>query len=75
MLAERVGETLLEVLDVSVEPGGAFVGEGGPVVVTPDAAEPDGSGAAAGFHVGRFAAGAVGDGDFPDRVAGVLGFQ
>ena len=47
----------------------------GAEVVTADAAEPDRAGAAAGLHVGRFGAGAVGDGDLPDRVAGVLGFQ
>jgi hypothetical protein len=48
---------------------------GGPEMVTPDAAEPDGTGATAGLHVRRFTASAVGDGDFPDRVAGMLGLQ
>jgi hypothetical protein len=46
-----------------------------PKMVAAGAAEPDGTSAAAGLHVRRFAAGAVGHGDFPDRVAGVLGVQ
>jgi hypothetical protein len=51
------------------------VGDVGAEVVASGAAEPDGAGAAGGGHVGRLGAGAVGDGDFPDGVAGVLGFQ
>jgi hypothetical protein len=42
-------------------------------VVTTGAAEPDGTGTAAGLHVGRLGAAAVGDGDLLDRVSGVLG--
>jgi hypothetical protein len=44
-------------------------------MVTPDTAEADGAGATASLHVRRFAAGAVGHGDFAERVAGVLGVQ
>ena len=47
----------------------------GAEVVAAGAAEPDRAGAAAGLDVGRFGAGAVGDGDLADRVAGVLGVQ
>ena len=59
----EVGGQLGQVRDVGAE------------VVAAGAAEPDRAGAAAGLHVGRFAAGAVRDGDFPDCVAGVLGLQ
>ena len=60
-----------------IEVGGQVgqVGDVGAEVVAAGAAEPDGAGAAAGLHVGRLGAGAVRDGDFPDRVPGVLGFQ
>ena len=47
----------------------------GAEVVAADAAVPDRAGSAAGFDVGRLGAGAVGDGDLPDGVAGALGFQ
>ena len=49
------------------------VGDVGAEVVAAGAAEPDRAGAAAGGDVGRLGAGAVGDGDLPDGVAGVLG--
>ena len=39
------------------------------------AAEPDRAGPAAGGHVGRLGAAAVGDGDLADGVPGVLGCQ
>ena len=42
----------------------------GAEVVAAGAAEPDRAGAAAGLDVGRFGAGAVGDGDLPDRRGG-----
>jgi hypothetical protein len=51
------------------------VGDVGAEVVAAGAAEPDRAGAAAGPDVGRFGAAAVGDGDLPDGVSGVLGFQ
>jgi hypothetical protein len=44
-------------------------------MVTAGAAEPDGAGTTAGLDVGGLGASPVGDGDLPDRVAGVLGFQ
>ena len=60
-----------------VEVGGQVgeVGDVGAEVVAAGAAEPDRAGASAGLHVGRLGAGAVRDGDLPDRVSGVLGFQ
>ena len=60
-----------------VEVGGQLgqVRDVGAEVVAAGAAEPDGAGAAAGLDVGRFGAAAVGDGDVPDRVAGVFGVQ
>ena len=57
-----------------IEVGGE-VGEAGDIgaeVITAGAAEPDGAGAAAGLHVGRLGASAVGDCDRADGVAGVL---
>jgi hypothetical protein len=62
-----------QILEIGLQVG--QMGDGGPVVVTPDAAEPNGTSTTAGLHVGRFAAGAIGNGDVPDRVAGVFGFQ
>ncbi|MDQ3274075.1 MAG: hypothetical protein M3Q39_03335 [Actinomycetota bacterium] len=47
----------------------------GAEVVADGAAESDRAGAAAGLDVGWFGASAVGDGDRPDCVAGVLGVQ
>ena len=62
-----------QVVEVGLQVG--QVGDVGAEVVAARAAEPDRAGAAAGFDVGRFGAGAVGDGDLADGVAGVLGFQ
>ena len=47
----------------------------GAEVITAGAAEPDRAGPAAGLDVGRLGAGAVGDGDLADGVAGAFGFQ
>ena len=47
----------------------------GAEVIAADAAETDRAGPAAGLDVGRFGAGAVGDGDLADGVAGAFGFQ
>ena len=47
----------------------------GAEVIAAGAAEPDRAGSAAGFDVGWFGAGAVGDGDLADGVAGAFGFQ
>ena len=60
-----------------IEVGGQVgeVGHVGAEVVAAGAAEPDRAGAAAGRDVGRLGAGAVGDGDRADRVAGVLVVQ
>jgi hypothetical protein len=44
-------------------------------VVAAGAAVAHRAGTAAGLHVGWFGAYAVGDGDFPDGVAGVFGVQ
>ena len=62
-----------QVLEVGLQVGQE--GDVGAEVVAARAAEPDRAGAAAGLDVGRFAAGAVRDGDFPDRVAGPFGVQ
>ena len=60
-----------------IEVGGQVgqVGDVGAEVVAAGAAEPDRAGAAAGGDVGRLGAGAVGDGDRADGVAGVLVVQ
>ena len=60
-----------------IEVGGQVgqVGDVGAEVVAAGAAEPERAGAAAGGDVGRLGAGAVGDGDLADGVAGVLGVQ
>ena len=62
-----------QVIEVGVQVG--QVGDVGAEVVAAGAAEPDGAGAAAGCDVGGFGAPAEGDGDLPDRVAGVFGVQ
>src|ERR1017187_4498743 len=60
-----------------IEVGGQVgkVGHVGAEVVAAGAAEPDRARGPAGRDVGRLGAGAVGDGDLPDGVAGVLGVQ
>ena len=70
------GETFAGAQQV-VEVGGQVgeVGDVGAEVVAARAAEPDGAGASAGLHVGRFGAVTIRHGDFPDRVPGMLGFQ
>ena len=62
-----------QVIEVSSQVG--QVGHVGAEVVAAGAAEPDRAGAPAGGDVGRLGAGAVGDGDLPDGVAGVLSVQ
>ena len=62
-----------QVIEVGLQVG--QVRDVGAEVVAAGAAEPDRAGAAAGLDVGRLGAGAVGDGDLADGVAGVLGFQ
>ena len=62
-----------QVIEVGLQVGQE--GDVGAEVVAAGAAEPDRAGAAAGFDVGRFGAGAVGDGDLADGVAGVFGVQ
>ena len=47
----------------------------GAEVITAGAAEPDRTRPATGLDVGRLGAGAVGDGDLADGVAGAFGFQ
>ena len=62
-----------QIIEVCLQVG--QVRDVGAEVVAAGAAEPDRAGPAAGFDVGRFGAGAVGHGDLPDGVAGVLGLQ
>src|ERR1017187_4329124 len=62
-----------QVIEVGGEVG--KVGHVGAEVVAAGAAEPDRARGPAGRDVGRLGAGAVGDGDLPDGVAGVLGVQ
>ena len=60
-----------------IEVGGQVrqVGHVGAEVVAAGAAEPDRAGAAAGRDIGGLGAGAVGDGDLPDGVPGMLGIE
>ena len=62
-----------QIIEVCLQVG--QVGNVGAEVVAARAAVPDRAGSSAGFDVGRFGAGAVGDGDLADGVAGAFGFQ